>query len=159
MQKFGKNWRKQKAAIARLHQYIANVRRDFIEKVSLEICKNHAEIFREDLKVKNMTASAKGTVEEPGTRVAQKSGLNRSILDQGWGMFFTKLDWKALRLGGYVHAVPPQNTSRTCPICGCVSKDAGVVQMRLLRTSGERGRGGCDQHQRARTKLVSLWGV
>ena len=128
MQKFGKNWRKQKAAIARLHQHIANVRRDFIEKVSLEICKNHAEIFREDLKVKNMTASAKGTVEEPGTRVAQKSGLNRSILDQGWRIFFTKLDWKALRLGGHVHAVPPQNTSRTCPICGCVSKDNRKTQ-------------------------------
>ena len=92
MQKFGKNWRKQKAAIARLHQHIANVRRDFIEKVSLEICKNHAEIFREDLKIKNMTASAKGTVEEPGSRVAQKSGLNRSILDQGWGIFFNKLE-------------------------------------------------------------------
>ena len=128
MQKFGKNWRKQKAAIARLHQHIANVRRDFIEKVSLEICKNHAEIFREDLKIKNMTASAKGTVEEPGSRVAQKSGLNRSILDQGWGIFFSKLDWKALRLGGHVHKVPPQNTSRTCPICGCVSKDNRKTQ-------------------------------
>ena len=128
MQKFGKNWRKQKAAIARLHQHIANVRRDFIEKVSLEICKNHAEIFREDLKIKTMTASAKGTVEEPGSRVAQKSGLNRSILDQGWGIFFTKLDWKALRLGGHVHTVPPQNTSRTCPICGCVSKDNRKTQ-------------------------------
>ena len=80
------------AAIARLHQHIANVRRDFIEKVSLNICKNHAEIFREDLKIKNMTASAKGTVEEPGSRVAQKSGLNRSILDQGWGIFFNKLE-------------------------------------------------------------------
>ena len=128
MTKFGKNWRKQKAAIARLHQHIANVRRDFIEKVSLEICKNQAEIFREDLKIKTMTASAKGTVEEPGSRVAQKSGLNRSILDQGWGIFFTKLDWKALRLGGHVHTVPPQNTSRTCPICGCVSKDNRKTQ-------------------------------
>lgn len=128
MQKFGKNWRKQKAAIARLHQHIANVRRDFIEKVSLNICKNHAEIFREDLKIKNMTASAKGTVEEHGTRVAQKSGLNRSILDQGWRIFFSKLDWKALRLGGHVHTVPPQNTSRTCPICGCVSKDNRKTQ-------------------------------
>ena len=91
MQKFGKNWRKQKAAIARLHQYIANVRRGFIKKVSSEICKNHAEIFREDLKVKNMTASVKGTVEEPGTRVAQKRGLNRLILDQGWGYFLPSL--------------------------------------------------------------------
>ena len=91
MQKFGKNWRKQKAAIARLHQHIANVRRDFIKKVSSEICKNHAEIFREDLKVKNMTASVKGTVEESGTRVAQKRGLNRLILDQGWGYFLPSL--------------------------------------------------------------------
>jgi putative transposase len=123
MQKYGKNWRKQKASIARLHQHIANVRRDFIEKVSLEICKNHAEIFREDLKIQDMTASAKGTAEEPGHNVAQKSGLNRSILDQGWGIFFSKLDWKALRLGGHVYKVPPQDTSRTCPICGCVSKD------------------------------------
>ena len=82
---------KLKATIARLHQHIANVRRDFIEKVSLEICKNHAEIFSEDLKIKNMTASAKGTVEEPGSRVAQKSGLNRCILDQGWGIFFPNL--------------------------------------------------------------------
>ena len=85
-------------------------------------------IFREDLKVKNMTASAKGTVEVPGSRVAQKSGLNRSILDQGWRIFFSKLNWKALRLGGHVHTVPPQNTSRTCPICGCVSKDNRKTQ-------------------------------
>ena len=75
-----------------------------------------------------MTASAKGTVEEPGSRVAQKSGLNRSILDQGWGIFFSKLDWKTLRLGGHVHKVPPQNTSRTCPICGSVSKDNRKTQ-------------------------------
>ena len=40
----------------------------------------------------------------------------------------TKLDWKTLRLGGHVHAVPPQNTSRTCPICGCVSKDNRKTQ-------------------------------
>ena len=84
--------------------------------------------FREDLKIKNMTASAKGTVEEPGSRVAQKSGLNGSILDQGWGIFFSKLDWKTLRLGGHVHKVPPQNTSRTCPICGSVSKDNRKTQ-------------------------------
>ena len=158
-----KNWRKQKAAIARLHQHIANVRRDFIEKVSLEICKNHADIFREDLKIKNMTASAKGTVEEPGTRVAQRSALNRSILDQGWGIFFSKLEWKALRLGGHVHTVPPREYKSHLPdMWLCLqrqSQDSGVVQMRLLRTSGKRGRSGYDKHQRARTKLVSLWGA
>ena len=78
--------------IAKLHQHIANIRKDFLEKLSLKCCKNHAVIVREDLKIKNMTASAKGTAEEPGTHVKQKSGLNRAILDQGWGLFFAKLD-------------------------------------------------------------------
>ena len=75
-----------------------------------------------------MTASAKGTVEEPGSRVAQKSGLNRSIFDQSLGIFFSMLDWKTLRLGGHVYKELPQNTSRTCPICGCVSKDNRKTQ-------------------------------
>ena len=94
MTKFGKNWHKQKERIAKLHQHIANIRKDFLEKLSLKLCKNHAVIVREDLKIKNMTASAKGTAEEPGSRVKQKSGLNRAILDQGWGLFFAKLEWK-----------------------------------------------------------------
>ena len=80
MMKFGNNWRKQKQRIALLHQHIANIRKDFIEKISHDLCKNHAVIVREDLKIKNMTASAKGTVEEPGKNVKQKSGLSRSIL-------------------------------------------------------------------------------
>ena len=80
MMKFGSNWRKQKQRIALLHQHIANIRKDFIEKISHDLCKNHAVIVREDLKIKNMTASAKGTVEEPGKNVKQKSGLSRSIL-------------------------------------------------------------------------------
>lgn len=45
-------------------------------------------IYREDFKIKNMTGSATGTAEAPGRQVAQKSGLNRAILDQGWGKFF-----------------------------------------------------------------------
>lgn len=81
-------------------------------------------IVREDLKIKNMTASAKGTAEEPGTHVKQKSGLNRAILDQGWGLFFAKLDWKAQLNGGTVIKVPPAYTSQTCPVCGhCEAKN------------------------------------
>ncbi len=82
-QKIWKNLCKRKTAIVRLHQHIANVRRDFIEKVSLEICKNQAEIFKEILKIKNMTASAKENLEEPASQVAHKSGLKRSILTHG----------------------------------------------------------------------------
>ncbi len=120
MQKFGKNRDKQKVAIAKLDHRIGDVRRDFVEKISPEICKNQATIFRKDLKIKNMTASAKGTVEGPGKHVAQKSGLNRSVLNRARGVFCSKLDWKALRPVGHVHTVTPQNTSRTCPICDCV---------------------------------------
>ena len=64
-----------------------------------------------------MTASAKGTLEEPGKNVRQKSGLNAAILDQGWGILFGLLDQKMEELGGEVFAVPPANTSRTSPKC------------------------------------------
>ena len=124
MTKFGKNWHKQKERIAKLHQHIANIRKDFLEKLSLKLCKNHAVIVREDLKIKNMTASAKGTAEEPGSRVKQKSGLNRAILDQGWELFFAKLEWKTQLYGGTVIKVAPAYTSQTCPVCGhCEAKN------------------------------------
>ena len=41
-----------------------------------------------------MTKSAKGTIKKPGKNVKAKSGLNRSILDQRWGMFKTFLSYK-----------------------------------------------------------------
>ena len=71
----------------------------------------------EDLNVSNMTASAKGTLEEPGTSVKAKSGLNKSILRQGWysfrQMMSYKLDWN----GGRLILIDPRNTSRECPEC------------------------------------------
>lgn len=121
MVKFSKNWIKQQQRIACLHKSVADSRRDLLQKAASRLCQNHAVLYREDLKIRNMTASAKGTIEEPGKNVKQKSGLNRAILDQGWGMFFSLLDAKMTELGGLVFAVPPQNTSRTCPVCGCVS--------------------------------------
>ncbi|RCY75658.1 RNA-guided endonuclease InsQ/TnpB family protein, partial [Escherichia coli] len=82
--KFSNNWQKQKRIIQRLHSRIANIRRDYLHKVTTTISKNHAMIVIEDLKVSNMSKSAAGTVSQPGRNVRAKSGLNRSILDQGW---------------------------------------------------------------------------
>jgi putative transposase len=79
--KFSKNWRKAKARITKFHSKIANIRKDFLHQSSKDISKNHAVVFIEDLQVKNMSASSKGTKAKPGKRVAQKSGLNRAILD------------------------------------------------------------------------------
>ncbi|MGC1953597.1 MAG: transposase [Gammaproteobacteria bacterium] len=126
--KFSHNWIKQKRRVNRVHQRIANLRHDFLHQHSTEISQNHAVIVVEDLRVSNMSRSAKGTGDEPGRNVAAKSGLNKAILDQGWGRFRTLLDYKQLWRGGMVIAVPPQYTSQTCAECGHVSPENRVVQ-------------------------------
>ena len=82
----------------------------------------------EDLKLLNMTASAKGTVEEPGRNVAQKAGLNRALLDLAHGQFRTILESKVLAKGGTFVLVDPRNTSRRCNPCGHVSADSRKSQ-------------------------------
>ena len=64
--------------------------------------------------------------------VKKKSGLNRAILDQGWGEFRRQLDYKVAWNGGLLLAVPPHNTSRTCPCCGHVSQDNRQTQAQFL---------------------------
>ena len=92
---------------------------------------NHAMVCIEDLQVRNMSASAAGTIEAPGTNVRAKSGLNKAILDQGWFKFRRQLDYKTAWSGGHLVAVPPQNTSRTCPCCGHVAKENRQTQARF----------------------------
>ena len=121
--KFSVNWKKQKAKITRLHQRIAEIRKTVLHQVSTAITKNHAVVVLEDLKVRNMTASTKGTVEQPGRNIRQKSGLNKSILDQGWGMLKQMLGYKLQWTGGMLLLVDPAYTSQICPVCGVV--DAG----------------------------------
>lgn len=128
MVKFSNNWKKAKARIQKLHARIANVRRDFLHKATTAISKNHALVCIEDLLVRNMSRSARGSSDAPGRRVAQKSGLNRAILDQGWGKFRRQLEYKVPWMGGTLLAVPPQDTSRTCPCCAHVAKENRVTQ-------------------------------
>ncbi|MCD8515795.1 MAG: transposase [Burkholderiaceae bacterium] len=129
--KFSANWQKLKKKIARLHERIANARHDFLHKVSTLISKNHAMVVVEDLKVRNITKSAKGDLANPGRNVKAKSGLNRSILEQGWGMFVQMLQYKQTWLGGEVIKVNPQHTSQTCPCCHHVSQDNRTTQSRF----------------------------
>lgn len=121
--KFGRNWLKAKKRIQKLHHRIANVRRNFLHQTSSQISKNHAIVCLEDLQVKNMSSTAK-----KGRRSLSKTGLNRSILDQGWGEFRRQLDYKLAWNGGHLIAVPPHNTSRTCPSCGHVSANNRQTQ-------------------------------
>ena len=130
-QKFSNNWKMAKVKVTKTHQKIANVRRDYLHKATTALSKNHAVVVVEDLQVRNMSKSAAGTAGQPGRNVKAKSGLNRSILDQGWSEFRRQLEYKQSWRGGGVLAVPPQNTSRTCPACGHAAAENRQTQARF----------------------------
>lgn len=130
--RFSSNWKKAKARVQWIHIRIANARKDFLHKTTTTISQNHALVCIEDLQVRNMSRSSKGNSEQHGKMVRQKSGLNRAILDQGWGEFRRQLDYKVSWNGGILLAVPPQFTSQHCPCCGHVSKDNRQTQAKFL---------------------------
>ncbi|WP_329032432.1 transposase [Pseudomonas aeruginosa] len=129
--KFSNNWKKAKTRVQKVHSRIGNARRDYLHKTTTTISQNHAMVCIEDLQVRNMSKSAAGTTEQSGRNVRAKSGLNRAILDQGWFEFRRQLNYKLAWNGGYLIAVPPQNTSRTCPCCGHVSANNRQTQARF----------------------------
>ncbi|TCG09459.1 cytosine methyltransferase [Paraburkholderia steynii] len=129
--KFSNNWKKAKARVQRIHTRIGNARRDYLHKATHTISQNHAMVCIEDLQVRNMSRSAAGSTDQPGKNVRAKSGLNKSILDQGWFEFRRQLDYKLAWNGGWLIAVPPQNTSRTCSACGCISADNRLTQAKF----------------------------
>ena len=111
----------RKKAVARLgamHARIAAMRRDFLHQRTTELVRDHALIAIEDLAVKDMTASAAGTLEAPGRNVRAKAGLNRTILRNGWAMARSMLEYKSAWSGVMLVAVPPAYTSQTCSSCG-----------------------------------------
>jgi putative transposase len=119
--KFSANWTKARAKLGRLFRRVANTRKDMLHKASTTISKNHAIVVLEDLRVSNMAASARGTVENPGAKVGAKTALNRRILDQGWSEFARQLQYKLEWNGGALIRINPANTSRTCSRCGYLS--------------------------------------
>jgi putative transposase len=120
--------RKQRARVAALHAKVRRQRLDHGHKTALALVRDHDLIVHEDLRVANLTRSAAGTMQQPGTNVAQKAGLNRSILDAGWGVFLSTLADKAESAGRVLVAVDPRNTSRTCPACGHVAAGSRVTR-------------------------------
>jgi len=87
----------------------------------MDLVKNHGLVCVEDLKITGLTASAKGTREQPGRNVKRKAALNRVILRVGWGNLFRMLDYKLDWSGGKLIAVAPPYTSCRCSACGKVA--------------------------------------
>lgn len=125
---WSKRRRKAAARIAALHAKVRRQRLDGAHKAAITLVGAYDLIVHEDLRLANMTRSGSGTLEAPGRNVAQKSGLNRSILDAGRGVFLTILAHKAESAGRRLIAVNPADTSRTCAHCGHVAKENRVTQ-------------------------------
>jgi putative transposase len=112
------NRRRLRRALAKEWRKVRNQRRDFHHKTAHGLVDTCDMLALEDLRVAAMTTSAAGTVEAPGRSVAAKAGLNRSILDAGWGQFTSILVAKAERAGRRVVLVSPAFTSIDCHACG-----------------------------------------
>ena len=124
--KRGSNRRlRAKARLAQARTRDTDRRKDWAEKTSTEIARRYDVIRIEDLKVRNMTRSAKGTIAEPGRNVRQKAGLNRAILASGWGIFARRLEYKA---AGRVEKVNPAYTSQRCSACGHIAAESRKSQ-------------------------------
>ena len=119
-------FRKRSRILGNLHGRIRVKNRNECHQATTAIVRRFGRIAVEDLKIPNMTASAAGTVEEPGTNVAAKSGLNREILAQTWGIIQQQLAYKSDWAGRELVAVDPRNTSRTCSSCGVVDARSRV---------------------------------
>lgn len=96
------NYEKEKYQVAKLHEKVANQRKDWLHKLSKEICNNYENIFVEDINLQ---------------RMASNLHHGKVVGDQGFGMLRTMIAYK-----GHLYKVNPKNTSKTCHNCGKVNE-------------------------------------
>ena len=121
-----------KHAIARLKARETDRRKDWAEKVSTDLARQFDIIRVENLDVKSMTRSARGTADAPGRNVRAKAGLNRAIMRSCWGLLVRRLEDKA---PGRVEKVKPHLTSQRCSACGHVDPESRESQARFVCTA------------------------
>jgi putative transposase len=159
--KGSRNQQKARARVACLHRKARRQREAVLHRESKHYAQNHGAVIVERLDIRSMTASGRGTIEQPGTNVRAKAGLNRAILDSGWGRFVEMLRYKVVPEGARVVEVVPAYSSQTCAACGvidahsrrsqskfeCVAcghcANADVNAAKVLLTRGGHGDEGC----------------
>ena len=118
--KGSRRWKQRRATLAN-HQYRERIRnRNECHRVTTELVRRFGLIAVEDLAIKNLSASAKGTLDDPGKNVKQKAGLNRSITEQTWGILRQQLTYKAAWADKELVVVDPKFTSQRCSGCGAI---------------------------------------
>jgi putative transposase len=113
------NRQKIKEEISKLHNKISNKRDNFLHNESRKLVNEYDLICHEDLNLKGLTKSARGTIQKPGKNVKSKSGLNRAITDVGMGAFITMINYKTKFDGKHTAKVDRFfPSSKTCGCCG-----------------------------------------
>lgn len=120
--------RRAQIQVAKLQAKQARIRRDFQHRATLGVAKRFGVAVLEDLNIRAMTASARGTVTSPGVKVRQKAGLNREIRNAGWHQLAVILTYKMEERGGQVVTVPARFTSQTCAVCSVVDAQSRESQ-------------------------------
>lgn len=124
-QKGSRNREKAKRRVARLQARYARRRRDAAHKATATIVKNHGVVVIEDLKVRQMTKTGRGTVETPGALVKKRANQNRALLEVSPRAIRTMLEYKCQWYGSKLITVDPAHTSQTCS--GCDAIDAAII--------------------------------
>ncbi|MEQ4722875.1 transposase [Nonomuraea sp. B19D2] len=139
--------------IARLRAKAKRRAIDWQHQTTAKLTDRFSVIVLEDLKVKNMMASASGTIDAPGRNVAQKRGLNRAIAGQAWGRTADFLTYKATDKGGKVAFVPAPGTSQECHACHTITEGSRQTQSRFVCKNTACGWIGNADVNAARTQL------
>ena len=105
-----RNYQKARQMVAKIHEHIANQRRDYLQKITTWLVQTYDVIVVEDLYASHMMKNHK---------------LARAISNAGWREFVTMLEYKCAFYGKEVRKVNPRNTSQTCCVCGCVNNRLG----------------------------------
>ncbi|SIJ00611.1 IS605 family transposase OrfB [Mycobacteroides abscessus subsp. abscessus] len=136
------NRSKVRAELARVRARERHRRQDFCAQAAHQLAAANAVVVLEDLETRNMTRSAKGTLDKPGRNVKAKSGLNRAILAKGWHQFALALSSASRYTGTAVLTVPAAYTSQRCSHCGHVDPKSRESQAVFRCTH-------CSHHQHA----------
>jgi len=124
--------RKAGRKVAALHGKVRRTRLDYAHKTALALVRDHDLIVYEALQIANMVRRPKPRPADDGTfepnGAAAKAGLNKSVLDAGWGIFLRILNGKAESAGRELIAVNPRHTSQTCSRCGHIAAGNRVTQ-------------------------------
>ena len=147
--KGSRRWRERRAVLSNAQDRERIRNRNECHRITTDLIRRFDLIAVEDLQIKNMTASARGTLENPGTNVELKSLLNRLVLEQTWGIIRQQLTYKAVWAGREIALVDPEHTSETCSVCGDLapeSRKRRKVPLPRLRFGTGRGRERGGQH-------------